>query len=139
MSAPLSMPECQVLMQDIALELTRLDKRLGKINRSDSTTPFLFAGSALEAELPGEVLEVRRRHLQQATLQLLELALAAGQARRHEDEDEATCQENRVDLDLSVERSPSSTIEEKNDGVPFQVEQQHPGDAGRKGTPPCSE
>ncbi len=75
----LSIAECQVLMQDIALELTRLDKRLGKINCSDAAQ--LRASSPLEAELPGRIFELRHKYLQQAALQLLGLAQKAAEER----------------------------------------------------------
>jgi hypothetical protein len=75
----LSLPECQVLMQDIALELTRLDKRLGKIHSSHGSQ--LLANSPLEAELPGRICDLRHKYLQQAVLLLLELAQMAAKTR----------------------------------------------------------
>lgn len=89
MRAAMSVLERQVLMQDIALELARLDKRLGKI---DPTTAggALFADSPLEAETPVRVLQVRTQHLQQATLKLLDLALKTGQERLQQETDDPT-------------------------------------------------
>lgn len=73
----LSISECQVLMQDIALELTRLDRRLGKIHYSHSA----LTNSPLEAKLPIRIFDLRQKHLQPAAVQLLELAQEAAQER----------------------------------------------------------
>lgn len=73
----LPIQECQVLIQDIALELTRLDKRLGKINCSHE----LLASSPLQAELAERICELRHKYLQQAALQLLGLAQKAAKER----------------------------------------------------------
>jgi hypothetical protein len=72
-----SIQKCQVLLQDIALELTRLDKRLGKINRSGAA----LASLPLQAELAERICELRRKYLQQAALQLLGLAQRAAEER----------------------------------------------------------
>jgi uncharacterized membrane-anchored protein YjiN (DUF445 family) len=78
MSLP-SLQECQVLMQDIALELSRLEKRLVKIHCPPGAE--LFADSPLQAELCERLGELRHQHLQPAALRLLGLAQKAAKER----------------------------------------------------------
>lgn len=77
----MNIAECQVLMQDIALEVARLDRRLGKMS-----VPSIAVGQeSLEAQLAVRI-QRPRRSLQEVTLLLLELAQMSGQARlRRED------------------------------------------------------
>jgi hypothetical protein len=77
----MNIAECQVLMQDIALEVARLDRRLGKMS-----VPSIAVGQeSLEAQLAVRI-QRPRRSLQEITLLLLELAQMSGQARlRRED------------------------------------------------------
>ena len=80
----MSLSECQVLIQDVALELSRLDRRLAKITQS---APEVFFEKSEEAQLPVWIRHLRHRYLQQATLLLLEFAQFAGKERLRRETD----------------------------------------------------
>jgi hypothetical protein len=69
----------QAAAEDIALEMSRLDKRLGKIRRPEGAA--LLADSPLEIELPDRIRHLRQERLQPGVLEILELAQMAGTTR----------------------------------------------------------
>ena len=72
----MNMLDCQVLMQDVALELARLDRRLGEI----SVPSITLDEKSVEAGLPVQIHRPRRS-LQKVTLLLLELVQSVGEER----------------------------------------------------------
>ena len=91
MNGRMSVLDCQVWVQDVALELTRLDRRLAKIDPSVLSvglepTP-VETEPPVESEIPVRIRRLRRRYLQPATLLLLDLAQKAGQENLQRDQE----------------------------------------------------